>query len=302
MLASSCFTAQKTKVEIVDAFGILYEKYNSSINGKFNAMRLSKLFVLGIFFVFFVAACGSDSNDPVPTTAPPTSIPATLVPTLTATLFPTATAIPTLIPPTDQPAFTPQPTIQVLIEAEEGQAIDPPIRIAIPEDWEQVNRMHVYQEVDSSLHLVPVTLYTGPVTNGQGFIFLLWAFENVVDFNPISGSAGELNLHGDGLRLLRLALIEPDCVIGAYDEQQFEVGGLPATGAPFSVVGCSSSVDTRGWFAVLQQHNVNLAFYTFTEPLEALGGNARSELQNILDSVTFHVDEMLLTPTTGDGE
>ena len=134
------------------------------------------------------------------------------------------------------------------------------------------------------------------------FIFLLWAFENIVDFNPISGSPGELNLHGDGLRLLRLALIEPDCVIGAYDEQQFEVGGLPATGSPFSVVGCSGSVDTRGWFAVLRQDDVNLAFYIFAEPLEAMGGPARSELESILDTVTFHVAEMLFTTPTGDGE
>ena len=131
---------------------------------------------------------------------------------------------------------------------------------------------------------------------------MLWAFENVVTYNPVTGAPGELNLHADGLRLLRFVVLEPGCVVGTDVERGFEIGELPATGTFFSAIGCEETVDTRGWFAVLQQDNVNFAFYVYTEPLEAMNGIAMAELQDIVDTVTFHVQEMLLTATPQTGE
>ena len=194
--------------------------------------------------------------------------------------------------------MSPSPTAtltpaQILLAVEEGQEIEPPIQITLPAGWEHIYRVHVYEDFDGEFRLVPAAVYHGPVTGGTGFIILLWAFENIVPLNSITGQPDTLNLHSDGLRLLRFVVIEPGCVIGTDVERGFTVGGQAATGTYFSVVGCEETVDTRGWFAVLQQERMNFAFYLYTEPLEAMNGIAMAEIEDILDTVTFHVSEML---------
>lgn len=257
-------------------------------------MRFVNMAICGMFLAIALAACGGESDASPPS---PTSVPPTLLPTLTWTPLPTNPTVP--LEPTEiqGPTPTPEPTAQILVDLAEGQEIDPPVRIALPEGWQQYNRVQLYKDLDGNLRLVPATIYVGPVTSGTGYIVLLWAFENVVTYNPVTGAPGELNLHADGLRLLRFVVLEPGCVVGTDVEREFEVGGLPATGTFFSAIGCEETVDTRGWFAVLQQDNVNFAFYVYTEPLEAMNGIAMAELERILDTVTFHVQEMILAAT-----
>lgn len=246
-------------------------------------MRTFKLALLGMLVVVSLAACGGEST-PTPTS----TLTASPVPTSTYTPMPTTTPPPTNTPP---PTQTPAPitTVEVIMEVDQGQEIPPPIRIVLPEGWSQQDYMHLYADIDGQYRLLPFTTYRGSVTGGEGFILLLWAFENVV--GPF-GQSATINLYADGLRLLRLVVIEPTCLIGTDVERGFTVGDLPAVGAFFSAVNCQQTTDTRGWFAVLRQDGLNFAFYIYTEPLEAMNGIAMAELEDILDTVTFHLDEL----------
>ncbi|PJF24317.1 MAG: hypothetical protein CUN53_18435, partial [Phototrophicales bacterium] len=107
----------------------------------------------------------------------------------------------------------------------------------------------------------------------------------------------EPNLWADGLRLLRLAVIEEGCNIGTDLRREYSIGGLAATGTQFSAVNCPELPDTRGWFAGLQAQNLNFVFYVFTTPITALD-EAAPTLQRILDSVAFQpLDTIQIPPT-----
>lgn len=288
-----------------------------------NVQRTGQIFGLAFLMIALVACGAADTQPPAATLTP--------VPTSTATPFAsptpeaTATAIPTI--PADQPEVTAETVfegeegasalgefleqfdedeetlIQMIMEAADDQEIDPPLTIILPDDWRRGNstllmRDIVPDDVDG-LRLLPFTLYTGPVTDGEGFIVLLWGFGSVMAFNPLM-EIGAPDLWADGVRMLRLAVIEPGCNIGTDVQREYVIGGLPASGTQFSAVDCPETSDTRGWLAGIQQDGINFMFYIYTEPITAMDGPARAELQAILDTVEFNVDTLLESLTPSD--
>jgi protein-disulfide isomerase len=178
---------------------------------------------------------------------------------------------------------TPQPviTIQPLMD----DAIQPPITLDLPESWAVGYATLLLEDLDGARG-VPAAVYSGPVSGGNGTIVLLWGFPNVVA--PNSGEAPlQIDLYLDGLRLLRLAVVEAGCNIGSDLKREYVVGGLAAVGTTFAAVDCPELPDTRGWFAGLRQYGLNFVFFAFTDPIEAMDGAAAAELQAILDSAVF---------------
>jgi hypothetical protein len=255
--------------------------------------RLSGNKAIALVMVLILAACGG-GEDPTPT------VTLTPVPTSTNTPQPTATtpaAAPTLI---ETPTETPLPTIELVVEAAEGEEADPPIAIDLPDDWLSGNGVQSIQDIDGMVRLVPFTKYVGPVTGGTGNVVLLWGFPNVGGGNPLMPTDPlQSLLRLDGLRLLRLAVFEAECTFGTDLEREytFMVGGQPADGTWFQVVQCPEEPDTRGWFAGLQVDGLNFMFYVYTDPIEAMDGPAVDTLQSILDSVEFEVQAMLASMT-----
>ncbi len=203
----------------------------------------------------------------------------------------------------DDPLATAEPTPLVLeIDPLAGDQIPPPFTIDLPAGWRFGYNAIVLQDLDA-LRVIPLAIYTGPVTGGTGTIVLLWGFPNVL---PATGAAAtdesvpvNANLFTDGLRLLRLAVVEPTCNIGTDLRRDYSVGGLAASGTQFAAVDCPSGLpDTRGWFAGLQQFSLNFVFYAYAEPISAMDGAAAGELQAILDTVRFELPEATATPTT----
>ena len=140
--------------------------------------------------------------------------------------------------------------------------------------------------------LLPFTLYTGPVTDGEGFIVVIWGYETTGFFNAETGES-IMSPYTDALRLLRFALIGTDCTPGTDIERDFEIGGIMARGSNFSAYRCEDTVDTRGWFMGLQVDGVNMSVYAYTEPIEAMDGEAPDELQAILDTAEFDIAGLL---------
>lgn len=267
-------------------------------------MMRRAILTLGVSLIgCLLVACGGDSEESAPTLA------ATLAPSLTFTPFVTETPIATPAGVNAEateavlsPEETEEPEVQFVVEAAEGEAIDPPVSVVMPEGWVTQNNTALVQDIfmdeaRGNLRVIPFSYYTGPVSGGTGFIVLVWGFDSYAISNPLAEDFGEINLWRDGLRLLRLALLEPECNIGTQTELEYQVGGLPAVGTYFAAVDCPESVDTRGWFAGLRQDGINFIFYVYTEPIEAMDGSAPDELQAILDTVAFHVGDLLLTAT-----
>jgi hypothetical protein len=211
------------------------------------------------------------------------------------TLVPTSTNTP--IPPTVDPEATPDPEataevteepIQLVIEPVEGSGIEPPLEMDLPEDWLVGHSTILFQDIDR-YPLLPFSLYTGPVTGGQGFIVVLWGF------SASAGLDGQFDLYRDGLRLLRLALLEPGCNLGTNPdlEMAFPIGELEGLGTLFTAIDCPTEPDTRGWYAVLRHDSINFAFFVYTEPLDIIDGPAEDELQAILDTVEFDVPGLI---------
>ncbi|GAB4512363.1 MAG: hypothetical protein OHK0046_11750 [Anaerolineae bacterium] len=219
---------------------------------------------------------------------------ATLVPTSTVTPFPTASATPApLIEAT--PEITPEVTEQVVevpVEPAEGQGVPAPLTLDLPDGWRSLSDTVVVQDVDT-MRVIPFTVYTGPVTGGTGFITVLYGFPSILP------TQGTVTLGSDGLRLLRLAVTDLGCNIGvdAEADQVYTVGDQVAVGSYFSAVDCPESPDTRGWFAVLNYDNVNIAFYMYAEPISAMDGSAEAELQAILNTVRFDLSGIMVTAT-----
>jgi len=184
----------------------------------------------------------------------------------------------TIDPESTEPVVITLPPVQ-------NQEIPPPLELTLPDGWRTHHDTLLLGDVDA-MRSVPFSYFTGPVTGGTGSIVLLWGFPNLVAGNPFDASGVQIDLFTDGLRLLRLAVIEQGCNIGTDLRREYSIGGLTAVGTQFSAVTCPEMSDTRGWFAGLQQNDINFIFYAFTEPIEAIDG-ARGELQAILDSVRF---------------
>jgi hypothetical protein len=161
----------------------------------------------------------------------------------------------------------------------------PPLGLTLPEGWRFGYDTIVFQDLDTFTD-VPLALYQGPVTGGQGTIVLLWNFPSFVPFSV--GNASRPSLWLDGLRLLRLLVFDPSCNLGTAPQRAYSVGGREAVGTTFSAVDCGEEApDTRGWFAGLQVDGINYLFYLYTDPIEAMGGQAAFDLQAILDSVAW---------------
>jgi hypothetical protein len=251
--------------------------------------------------LLLLAACSGES-------APPTST-VTPVPTLTDTPLPPSPtpALPPAVSEETPEVVLPEDgedegeVVEIIVQAAEGQEIDPPLSITLPEGWGRANIVQPVEDV-LGFTLIPSTIYGGPVTGGDGYIVLLWGFRSVAPGgNPLlPDETDDFDLWMDGVRLLRLAVVEPECNIGTDVPRDFVIGNLPARGTIFAAVTCPETVDTRGWVAGLSQDGINFLFYAFTEPITAMDGPAAAELQAVLDTVEFRVDELLqmaLTPT-----
>lgn len=197
---------------------------------------------------------------------------------------------------------TPEPdpesteTATLTIEPLAGDQIAPPFEIDLPEGWLFGYDALVLQDLDA-VRVIPLAVYAGPVTGGDGVIVLLWGFPNVVSLGAaVEGGVVQNsvtpNLFSDGLRLLRLAVVESTCNIGTDLRRDYSIGGLSAIGTQFAAVGCPSGLpDTRGWFAGLQQFNLNFVFYAYADPITVMDGTGAAELQAILDSIRFAMPE-----------
>jgi hypothetical protein len=201
--------------------------------------------------------------------------------------------------PTPDPDITPEVTpeiesVTIEIEASEGQEIDPPIMIELPDGWVSQNSTIVIQDL-MGLQVLPFTIYAGLINEGTGigYITLLWGFDNVA-LLPDADSTNEVKINPfmDGLRLLRLALLEPECTVGTDVEREYPIGDQIGYGTGFAAVGCPKTEDTRGWFVSLNVDGLNFAFYIYAEPLASMDG-AEGEFQAILDTVRFDIPGFL---------
>lgn len=242
--------------------------------------------------VIGLAACGGAAATPTATPNVPTR---TLVPTSTST--PASTANPTAeatAEGTFDPALIPTQII-VTVEPVTGQRLPPPLDIALPDGWAFGYDAVVLRDLDG-LRIYPVAIYQGAVTGGIGNIVVVWGFAPIAAGNPLTGVA-EVNLWGDGLRLWRLLITEIGCVVGTDLQRDYVIGGRPAVGTQVSVVQCPEEPDAAGWFGGLNVDGINFLFYAFTDT-QAILGPAADELQAILDTVVFRVDEYrIATPT-----
>lgn len=166
--------------------------------------------------------------------------------------------------------------------------IQPPITIDLPSGWGFAYNAFVYADLDGRIETVPFAYYEGPVTNGTGTIILLWGFDSVV--NPFEA---QMNPWLDGLRLLRLVIMDNECLIGTAPERDYRIGGVEATGTQFSAVDCPEGIpDTRGWFAAAFVDGINFAFYMYVDPIQPAGTPAEVDLQQMLDTIEFHVEDL----------
>lgn len=224
----------------------------------------------------------------------------TPVPSLTPTVEPQVDVNATLtaLAPTLTPTLTPVPTetpLVITIPAVLGESVDLPVDITLPAGWRTGSDTLVMKDISNILVPLPFTAYTGPVTGGTGTIVVVWGFPSFGE-PPGPGTPQGPDLWADGLRLLRLAIIEQGCNVGTDLRRTYRVGLSSAVGTQFSAVDCPEAVDTRGWFAGVRENGLSFIFYMYTEPIEAMNV-AQDELQAILDTVRFLVPEVAATAT-----
>lgn len=233
----------------------------------------------------------SGLNAPTPTLTP------TLVPTSTATPPPTLTPLAPTEALTPTPEETPEPTVVIEFDQLLNEGTPPPFDIALPAGWDAQYFIFTLPDVDATLRPMQLTVYQGPVSGGTGSILVLWGFPNFIDGNPFTAPGATPlppNLWSDGLRLFRTALVDQGCNAGTDLQRSYTVGEREGTGTQFAIVDCPESPDTRGWFVGLQEQGLNLVFFAYAEPIEAMD-SASGELQSILDSVRFRVTEEYLS-------
>jgi len=255
--------------------------------------------------VLLVAACGAA---PAATSTP------TLLPSLTPSVTPDVQATLTVLAPTTVAMeLTAQATVEVTPEATPvvvevdpvlGQSVELPLDITLPEGWAlEANDTLVLSDLSSTEELrgIPFAAWSGPVTGGVGTIVLLWGFPSLVPLDEANAAAAMIgtppppDLFADGLRLLRLAVIDPNCNIGTDLRRTYRIGTLSAVGTQFAAVECPDLPDTRGWFAGVQANNLSFIFYVYADPIEAMD-TGRDALQSILDTVQFRVPEASTSP------
>ena len=181
-----------------------------------------------------------------------------------------------------------EPPLVITVEPLLGERIPPPLDIALPDGWQLGYDTFILTDVDGAIRTIPLAVYAGPIPGGDGTIVLLWGFPNLMGANMFSANPDGPDLWTDGLRLLRLAIIEEGCNIGTDLRRDYSIGGQSAAGTQFSAVDCPELPDTRGWFAGVQQNGINFVFYAFADPIDAMT-TGQAALQAILDSIVFHV-------------
>lgn len=257
-------------------------------------MRISfamKPIVTVCVLTLLLSACGAATAPTATPTATATQTP-TPVPTNTATLIPSATPTPTDAPPTEIPSETPIPVDPLL-----DLAIPPPLEIVLPPEWQFGYDTVLYRDVDGQTDSVPFALYTGPVTDGIGTIVLVWGFDSVTGILP--NEFGQRNIYLDALRILRTVIFDPRCNIGTAPEREYMVGNANGTGTSINVNSCpDGQPDTRGWIAAIVLENINFAFYIFIDPIPPVDHPSETEIQAILDSIVFSVDDFLIDSET----
>ena len=241
-------------------------------------MQKITLMVFTLVFSVILTACGGDAAEPTALPVLPPTL--TLVPTLQASPLPTL-----------QPSITPEPDVTPIdtpipVQAVAEEDVILPLTMNLPDGWQYGSGVQAINDI-GELRIIPYGLYTGAVTGGQGFIVVLWDFPNATAGNLFIEDGAEPDLYVDGLRLLRLVILERECVIGTDLKMEYSIGGRVASGTQFSTTNCPDIQDTRGWFAGVFEQQVPFVFYAYTEPITAMDGAARTELQTMLDSVQF---------------
>jgi hypothetical protein len=179
------------------------------------------------------------------------------------------------------------------VDSYTGVGVNPPFSIALPDGWGSHFDTALLPEL-GELVPIPLALYQGPVSGGTGTIVVLWDFRSVTTANPFDAAYGQINLWVDGLRYLRLLVVEMSCNVGTDLQTDFTIGNRVGTGTYWQAVDCPEGLpDTRGWFTGVQVEEVGFLFYILTDPLEAMDGEADVELQRILDTISFNI----VTPT-----
>lgn len=218
----------------------------------------------------------------------------TPVPTSTETNTPAPTA---MVSATPGPSPTP-----IVIDPVLNIAIEPPLQIDVPDNWEVGYYVHLYRDLDERVETVPWAIYRGPIvgydetgelTEVTGTIILLWGFNSVL--NPFSQQSGLTNPWLDGQRMMRVVLFDARCVLGLAPQKEYTIGTKSAVGTQFSAVDCPQDPDTRGWFAALVVEDINFAFYAYADPIQPVDSPFEAELQTILDTVEFNVAERMIS-------
>ncbi|MCS6836724.1 MAG: hypothetical protein NZ750_12000 [Anaerolineae bacterium] len=236
-------------------------------------------YLAGVLLALLLAACGASTPTLTPSPAPsPTTAP-------TETPYRRPTLPPTFTPPPGSPSPIAQITeTTIFVSPLLGSAPPPPLALTLPEGWRFGYDTIVFQDLGTFTD-VPLALYEGPVTGGQGVIVLLWNFPSFVPFS--ASNPARPNLWLDGLRLLRLLVFDASCNLGTAPQRAYSIGGREAVGTTFSAVDCDDAPNTRGWFAGLQVDGINYLFYVYVDPIEAMDGQAAFDLQAVLDSVEW---------------
>jgi hypothetical protein len=241
-----------------------------------------------LVLLMMVAACS-------PAAVPPTFTP---VPSSTPTIPPTVT-IPATVTP--EPAESTEEPVEVEISQVLAEGVPPPLAIDLPESWNARYRALAIPDVDATLRPVHLTAYEGPVTGGAGAIIVLWGFPNFFTGNPLdtSGTPVAPDLWVDGLRLFRTTMVDQGCNSGTDLRREYTIGDRTGSGTQFAIVDCPESPDTRGWFVGVQAQGLNFVFFMYAEPLDAMT-TSESELQAILDTVRFTIDDAYLERFAND--
>lgn len=268
-----------------------------------------------LLLLILLAGCGGGT--PTATSAP------TLVPSETPDIQGAVNATLTALAPTTaamvaaaEATFTPSPEVTAEGTAEAtaivvpdpllGESIDPPLDITLPEGWAlRENDTLLLADLSSTEDLrgLPFVAWRGPVTGGTGTIVMLWGFPSLVPvtgdnaMSAVSGTPPPADLFADGLRLLRLAILDSTCNIGTDLRRSYRIGNLSAVGTQFAAVECPELPDTRGWFAGVQSGGLSFVFYVYALPIESMDV-ASNELQAILDTIQFRVPD---APTATPG-
>ena len=92
-------------------------------------------------------------------------------------------------PITPTPEISPTP-VPLVIEPLLGIGVQPPFEITLPEGWQLVLRdTYTYRDIlgddlDGQLETLPIDVYAGPVTNGTGWLVVVWGYDSILPFDP----------------------------------------------------------------------------------------------------------------------